>query len=167
MAWVGRDLKDHLVQPRCHKQGHLPLDQVAQSPVQPGLGMLPGIGSHSFSGQPVPNLKIHQRASSPLCCFWKESRAVRLIIGLGFLFHKYNVLWLPALSSPHYLQQREFAGKRTAAVDLQIWTAAHRFYPLQYSAVKLAQFYKTRAFWTIPVKIIKTSIFFLPSRRWI
>jgi len=24
-------------QPPCHEQGHLPLDQVAQSPIQPGL----------------------------------------------------------------------------------------------------------------------------------
>jgi len=29
--------KDHLVQGPCHGQGHLPLDQVAQSPIQPGL----------------------------------------------------------------------------------------------------------------------------------
>ena len=41
MVWAGRDLKDHLVPTPCHKQGHLPLDQVAQS-------------IHSFSGQPVP-----------------------------------------------------------------------------------------------------------------
>ena len=31
MVWVGRDLKDHLVPTPCHEQGHLPLDQVAQS----------------------------------------------------------------------------------------------------------------------------------------
>ena len=54
MVWVGRDLKDHLVQPPCHGQGHLPLDQVAQSPIQPGLGHCQGWGSHSLSGQPVP-----------------------------------------------------------------------------------------------------------------
>jgi len=33
---------------------HLPLDQVAQSPIQPGLEHLQGGGIHSFSGQPVP-----------------------------------------------------------------------------------------------------------------
>ncbi|XP_032539363.1 uncharacterized protein LOC116784656 [Chiroxiphia lanceolata] len=39
----------------CHGQGHLPLAQVAPSPVQPGLGHFQGSrGSHSFSGQPVP-----------------------------------------------------------------------------------------------------------------
>ena len=37
IVWVGRDLKDHLAQPPCKEQGHLPLDQVAQSPVHPGL----------------------------------------------------------------------------------------------------------------------------------
>jgi len=41
-------------QPPCHEQGHLPLDQVAQSSIQPGLERFQGGGSHSFSGQPVP-----------------------------------------------------------------------------------------------------------------
>ncbi|EOA97032.1 hypothetical protein Anapl_17450, partial [Anas platyrhynchos] len=54
MVWVGRDLKDHPVPPPCHGLGHLPLDQVAQSPIQPGLEHLQGWGTHSFSGQPVP-----------------------------------------------------------------------------------------------------------------
>jgi len=31
MAWVGRDLKDHLVPTPCHGQGHFSLDQVAQA----------------------------------------------------------------------------------------------------------------------------------------
>ena len=35
MVWVGRGLKGHLV--LCHGQGHLPLDQVAPIPIQPGL----------------------------------------------------------------------------------------------------------------------------------
>uniref|UniRef100_A0A672UYG3 Tripartite motif containing 65 n=1 Tax=Strigops habroptila TaxID=2489341 RepID=A0A672UYG3_STRHB len=37
MVWVGRDLKAHSVPTPCHGQGHLPLEQVAPSPVQPGL----------------------------------------------------------------------------------------------------------------------------------
>ena len=37
MVWVGRELKDLLVPTPCHGQGHLPLDQAAESPVQPGL----------------------------------------------------------------------------------------------------------------------------------
>jgi len=41
-------------QPPCHDQGHLPLDQVAQSSIQPGLEHFQGGGIHSFSGQPVP-----------------------------------------------------------------------------------------------------------------
>lgn len=32
-----KDLKKHLVPTPCHGQKHLPLDQVAQIPVQPGL----------------------------------------------------------------------------------------------------------------------------------
>jgi len=54
MVWVGRDLKDHLVPPPLPWQGYLPLDQVVQSPIQPGLEHCQGGGSHSFSGQPVP-----------------------------------------------------------------------------------------------------------------
>lgn len=49
--------------------------------------------------------------------------------------------------------------------EWQLWTYSFEqqttdFTSLKYSAVKLAQFYKTRAFWTIPVKIINTFFFF-------
>ena len=47
-------IKGHLVQLPCNKQGHLQLDQVAQSPVQPDLECLRGWGIHHTSGQPVP-----------------------------------------------------------------------------------------------------------------
>ena len=36
------------------RQGHLPPDQVAQSPIQPGLECFQGGGIHNLSGQPVP-----------------------------------------------------------------------------------------------------------------
>jgi len=49
-----RDLKDHLVPTPSCRQGHLPLDQVAQSPIQPGLEGFQGGGIHNLSGQPVP-----------------------------------------------------------------------------------------------------------------
>jgi len=54
MVWVGRDLKDHPVPNPRHGQGHLPLDQAAPSPIQPGLECFQGGGSHNFFGQPVP-----------------------------------------------------------------------------------------------------------------
>uniref|UniRef100_A0A8B9F833 polypeptide N-acetylgalactosaminyltransferase n=1 Tax=Amazona collaria TaxID=241587 RepID=A0A8B9F833_9PSIT len=54
MVCVGRDLKAHPIPASCHRQGHLPLDQVAPSPVQPGLEHCQGWGSHNFSGHPVP-----------------------------------------------------------------------------------------------------------------
>ena len=54
MAWVRRDLKDHLDPTLCCGQGYLPPDQAAQYPIQPGLGHLQGLDIHSFSGQPVP-----------------------------------------------------------------------------------------------------------------
>ena len=46
--------KRHLVQPPCNDQGHLPLDQVAQSPVQSDLECFQGWGIYHLSGQPVP-----------------------------------------------------------------------------------------------------------------
>ena len=45
--------KGHLVQLPCTKQGHLQLDQVAQSPIQPELECLRGWSIHHLSGQPV------------------------------------------------------------------------------------------------------------------
>jgi len=54
MVWVGRDLKDQLIPTPCHGQGHLPPDQVAPSPIQPGLECFQGWGIHSFFGQPAP-----------------------------------------------------------------------------------------------------------------
>jgi len=47
-------LKTIWFQPPCHGQGQLPLDQVAQSSIQPGLEHCQGWGSHNFSGQLVP-----------------------------------------------------------------------------------------------------------------
>jgi len=46
-------LKGHLVQLFCNEQGHLHLDQVAQSPAHPDLECFHGRGLHS-SGQSVP-----------------------------------------------------------------------------------------------------------------
>jgi len=54
MVRVGRDLKDHLVPTFYHGKGLLPLDQVAQSHIQPSLEHFQGGGIHTFSGQPVP-----------------------------------------------------------------------------------------------------------------
>ena len=53
MVGVGRDLKDHQLQPPCHMQDHQPphliLDQAAQGPIQPGLEHLQG-----WMGHPQP-----------------------------------------------------------------------------------------------------------------
>ncbi|KAK4817094.1 hypothetical protein QYF61_027925 [Mycteria americana] len=57
IEWFGLEgtFKGHLVQPPCKKQGHLQLDQVAQSPFQPGLECFQGWGIYHLSGQPVPS----------------------------------------------------------------------------------------------------------------
>ena len=43
--------RGHLAQPPCSEQGHLQLDQAAQSPVQPSLEWFQGCGLHYLSGQ--------------------------------------------------------------------------------------------------------------------
>jgi len=42
MVWIGRDLVGHLVPTPLPWQGHLPPDQGAESPVQPGLDYCQG-----------------------------------------------------------------------------------------------------------------------------
>ena len=55
MEWFGLEgtLKGQLVQPPHGEQGHLHLDQVAQSPVQPDLECFQGWGIYHLSGQPL------------------------------------------------------------------------------------------------------------------
>jgi len=53
-VWVERTFKDLLVQPPCSDQGHLQLDQAAQSPVQPSLECFQGRGIDHLCGQHVP-----------------------------------------------------------------------------------------------------------------
>lgn len=52
MAWVRKDLKDHLVPKALPWEGTSPTRSVAQSPIPPSLGHLQGWGNHSYSGQP-------------------------------------------------------------------------------------------------------------------
>ena len=49
-----RTFRGHLAQPPCSEQGHIPLDQVAQSPIQPDLECFQAWGLHYLSGQPIP-----------------------------------------------------------------------------------------------------------------
>jgi len=44
--------RGHLAQPPCSEQGHLQLDQVAQSPIKPDLECFQGWGTSHLSGQP-------------------------------------------------------------------------------------------------------------------
>lgn len=54
MVSVRGCLIDHLIPIPCREQGHLPVEQVAQSPVQLVLLHFHEWGILSFSGQPVP-----------------------------------------------------------------------------------------------------------------
>jgi len=58
-------------QPACYVQGCQPLDEAAQSHIQPGLECLQGWGIHNLLGQPVPGchhpsslLQVKNRRSS-------------------------------------------------------------------------------------------------------
>lgn len=53
LVLVGRHLKDQLQLPAMG-HGDLPLDQVAQDPIQPVLQNFQGWDIHHFSGQHVP-----------------------------------------------------------------------------------------------------------------
>jgi len=57
-------LKGHLVQLPCNEQGHLQLDQGAQSPIQPDLVYLQGQDFHHLARQPVPV------SDHPRCINW-------------------------------------------------------------------------------------------------
>lgn len=48
IEWLG--LEDTLKIIKFHRQGHLPPDQDAQSPIQPGPEHLQGWGTHDLSG---------------------------------------------------------------------------------------------------------------------
>ena len=54
MVGMGGTLKIIKFHAPCHRQECLPLDQVAQSPIQPGLEHCQGGGIHDFSGLRVP-----------------------------------------------------------------------------------------------------------------
>jgi len=65
-------------QPPCCMQGHQPLDQVAQSHIQPGLECLQGWGIHTLLGQPVQcvtTLCVEKLLpkSIPKVSLWKHS----------------------------------------------------------------------------------------------
>lgn len=62
--WVGKDFKGHPVPIPCCEQGFLPLDEAAQSPIQPSPGHLQGWGNHNFSEQTVP-LHLHSKEFLP------------------------------------------------------------------------------------------------------
>lgn len=52
MAWVGKDSKNICLQ--SPDVGHLSLEQVHHSSIQPGLEQFQERGNHKFPAQPVP-----------------------------------------------------------------------------------------------------------------
>jgi len=72
MVWVGRDLRDHLVLTLCYRQGHLPLDQVAQSPFQTGLEFFQEGYIHNLTRQSV-SVSHHPHSKEILSHVWSKS----------------------------------------------------------------------------------------------
>ncbi|KAK4821027.1 hypothetical protein QYF61_012113 [Mycteria americana] len=129
MVWVGRDLTDHPVPTPCHGQGHLPPDQVAQSPIQPGLEHCQGWGIRSFSGQPVPFKAITPRPITTCPC--KES--LSSLLGGPFRYCK------AARRCPHSLLFRRLNNPSSPSLSSQercsspliifmalLWTCSNR-----------------------------------------
>ena len=72
-------IKGHLVQRPCNDQGHLQLDQVSQSPLQPDLECFQGWGICSLSGQPVPAFHHLQEVVQNVRatkCVWDRNKMI-------------------------------------------------------------------------------------------
>ncbi|NXG46609.1 FOXP4 protein, partial [Psilopogon haemacephalus] len=107
---VGRDLKDQRVpSPLCHRQGHLPLEQVTQGLIQPGLEHLQGGSSHNLPRQPGPvshhphceELPPNIPFKSPLCQF--EPIPPRPPLGNKQLAFQQQLLQMQQLQQQHLL----------------------------------------------------------------
>jgi len=86
MVWVGRDIEDHVVPTTCYWQGHLPLDQVARSPIQPECSW--GEGILNLTGQPVPpHILLLFSSSSCSSFFFFLFHFILMTVVLLFLFY--------------------------------------------------------------------------------
>jgi len=54
----------------CHGQGHLPLDQVGQSPIQPGLKQFQGWGIASIAGKKLQNCSQCSQNTHKIIAKW-------------------------------------------------------------------------------------------------
>ena len=72
MEWFGSEGTFKIIQFQspCYRQGHFSLDQVAQSPIQPGLERLQGGGIHNLPEQPASvSYHLHSKEFlSNICC---------------------------------------------------------------------------------------------------
>ena len=95
--------KDNLVQPPCHRQEHLSLDQVAQNPAQPDLehfndGKVPLLRSEELSGP-----RGHVTCNKPSCL--KKGAGIHLLTA-GKLFScvaeskSLLMMWIRGWSAP-------------------------------------------------------------------
>lgn len=73
LVWGEKDLKVHLF----HRQWYLPLDQVLQSLIQPGLAHFQGWVVHNFPEQPVPE-PHHPHSTEFLADIWSKFALLQL-----------------------------------------------------------------------------------------
>jgi len=81
MDWVGLEgtFKDHLVQPPCSEQGHLQLDQVAQSPIQPDPECFQGWGICHVSVSSVQHYLILATLNFYPSCVISDLEAIQFL----------------------------------------------------------------------------------------
>jgi len=75
IAWSEKDLKHHLVSNPCHGQGRQPLDQAAQSHIQPGLECLQGRDINKLLGQHIPVLHHDHSLIILVALLWTRSKS--------------------------------------------------------------------------------------------
>ena len=103
----------------CHKHGHLPPAQGAQSSIQPGLEHCQGGGSHSFSGQPGPGphhphgrLRAMGAGERAFRCWWKAGcgaaplRSSTRRGDVSFKVNTENTAWLILVSASSEAQDQ-------------------------------------------------------------
>lgn len=108
MVWLGRHLKDHRI-PAPLLMGHLPLVQVAASPIQAGLQRFQRQSIHSFSRKYVP---VPPQPPNIHCTEGEESEEAKgcvTVLGRQGLQQEGRILLLSSASlqqhgsSPHRL----------------------------------------------------------------
>jgi len=136
IEWIGLEgtFKDHLVQSPFHGQGHLPLDQVAQSPIQPALEHVregaatasPGNLFQCFTTLTVQNFFLMSNLNLSSCSL----KPLPLMLSLQALVKSLYLSYKPPLSterSPWSLLQAEQPQLSQPFLTAEVFHPSHHF----------------------------------------